>query len=96
MNSKLGFQASEIIKCYGFAFIYLLIRKLNDISMATETVSLNAYFVPTIIHSRIYRHLSSLRSKITRRVSADTHKHAHTRYCNCENDVAGKIVLVGN
>lgn len=62
-NNRVGHQTSEIIKSCGFAFIYLLIRKLNDISIATETLSLNTSFMPAITHSRVYKN-GSLRSEL--------------------------------
>lgn len=53
-NNRVGHQTSEIMKSCGFAFIYLLIRKLNDISIATETISLNTSFMPAVTHSGVY------------------------------------------
>lgn len=52
----------EITKCYGFAFTYLLIRKLNDISVAMEAVFLHTCFMPVIIQQGVQEHLS-LRSR---------------------------------
>lgn len=62
-NNRVGHQTSEIMKSCGFAFIYLLIRKLNDISIATGTISMNTGFMPAITHSRVYRN-GSLRSEL--------------------------------
>lgn len=56
-------KTSEIIQSCGFAFIYLLIRKLNDISIATETLSLNTSFMPAVTHSRVYKN-GSLKSEL--------------------------------
>lgn len=76
-NNRVGHQTSEIIKSCGFAFIYLLIRKLNDISIATETISLNTSFMPAITHSRFYMS-GSLRSELGK-AGKYLHISVHTR-----------------